>query len=48
MDPDNRLVAGSLEADWNAKLKMLAEGVANERGEYVWLDDLTAYLSSKP
>ena len=25
VDPDNRLVADSLEADWNAKLKMLAE-----------------------
>ena len=24
-EPDNRLVADSLEADWNAKLKMLAE-----------------------
>jgi hypothetical protein len=25
VDPDNRLVADSLEADWNARLKMLAE-----------------------
>jgi DNA invertase Pin-like site-specific DNA recombinase len=25
VDPDNRLVADSLEADWNAKLKMLTE-----------------------
>ena len=25
VDPDNRLVAGSLEAEWNEKLKMLAE-----------------------
>ena len=25
VDPDNRLVADSLEADWNGKLKMLAE-----------------------
>ena len=25
VDPDNRLVADSLEADWNSKLKMLAE-----------------------
>jgi hypothetical protein len=25
VDPDNRLVADSLEADWNAKLKMLGE-----------------------
>src|SRR5207247_6418984 len=25
VDPENRLVADSLEADWNAKLKMLAE-----------------------
>jgi DNA invertase Pin-like site-specific DNA recombinase len=25
VDPDNRLVADSLEADWNAKLKMLVE-----------------------
>ena len=25
VDPDNRLVADSLEADWNAKLKMLSE-----------------------
>ena len=25
VDPDNRLVADSLEADWNDKLKMLAE-----------------------
>jgi hypothetical protein len=25
VDPDNRLVADSFEADWNAKLKMLAE-----------------------
>jgi hypothetical protein len=25
VDPDNRLVADSLEAEWNAKLKMLAE-----------------------
>ena len=25
VDPDNRLVADSLEADWNAKLRMLAE-----------------------
>jgi hypothetical protein len=25
VDPDNRLVAGSLEADWNTKLRQLAE-----------------------
>ena len=31
VDPDNRLVAGTLEADWNAKLRALAQ--ARERAE---------------
>lgn len=43
VDPDNRLVADSLEAEWNAKLRALTEAqeqYAREReADRAWLDD---------
>jgi hypothetical protein len=30
-DPDNRLVADALEADWNAKLRAVAAGTRSVR-----------------
>ena len=40
VDPDNRLVAASLEAEWNAKLRALAEAEQNYERQYTAVSNL--------